>query len=120
MEWLNVLKVPLSNKEHITLFSFVDLPQIVFGGGSGISKLPFDLQSSLAVRSFHFSILAKSASIVVTTSELHDGPGYVLQLDHFNQQTRLNEFRVLTCKNVKQHENDCTEIYKKIVFINFA
>jgi hypothetical protein len=106
----------LDNKDE-TLFSFADLPQILFGGDRGIVKLPFQLQSSLPVRSFCFSILARSASMVVTTSELTDGPGYVLQLDHFNEETQLNEFRVFTCSFVSKHEKYCEQIYKQEVII---
>jgi hypothetical protein len=107
----------LKKKKKNNCVRILDLPQIVFGGGRGIIRLPFFLQSSLPVRSFHFSILAKSATVSLTTPALPSGPGYVLQLDHFNEQTRLNEFRVLACKTVKQHDNYCTEIYKKNVFI---
>jgi hypothetical protein len=55
--------------------------------------------------------------MVVTTSELIDGPGYVLQLDHFNEETHLNEFRVFTCSFVSKHEKYCEQIYKQEVII---
>lgn len=90
----------------------------MFGGGRGFVQLPFELQSSHAVRSFCFSILAKFASIAVTTSVIPSGPGYVLQLDHFNEKTRLKEFRVFSCPNVKLHESYCEKIYEKNVIIH--
>jgi hypothetical protein len=111
-----ILKVHLLNKLTVIIV-FADLPQIVFGGGRGIVTLPFELQSSHAVRSFCFSILAKSASIAVTTSVIPSGPGYVLQLDHFNEKTRSKEFRVFSCPFVKQHENNCEKIYEQNVII---
>lgn len=58
--------------------------------------------------------------MVVTTSALLDGPGYVLQLDHFNEETLLKEFRVFTCSSVLKHENNCEHIYTQKVITSFS
>lgn len=103
------------------------MPQIVLKGDNDIMKPPFDLHTEPTVGSVHFSALAKSLSILVTSSNAITGPGYVLQLDHINSVTQHKEFRALKCSHVELNlhtdENspsNCQEIYKERVRITIA
>lgn len=87
---------------------------------SNLNKLPFDsISDALAGGSLLFSILAQTATILVTSSEYVSGPGYVLQLDHFNEKTRLTEFNGLKCLEVRVQDNNCQEVFKKNVIIKY-
>jgi hypothetical protein len=86
------------------------MPQFVI---NATSQLIFDLTSTSENDEFSFSLLAKSAEILVSAyKETATGrPGYVLQLDIFNKMTGFTEFRALRCFNMDDVSKNCELVH---------
>ena len=85
------------------------MPQFVI---NATSQLIFDLTSTSENDEFSFSLLAKSAEILVSAyKEISGRPGYVLQLDNFNKTTGFAEFRALRCFNMDDVSKNCELVH---------
>jgi hypothetical protein len=89
------------------------MPQFVI---NATSQLIFDLTSTSENDEFSFSLLAKSAEILVTAFEkTTKRAGYVLQLDSLNKTTGLTEFRALRCFNMDDVSKNCELVHSENV-----
>lgn len=100
---------------------YVGLLQVATDG-TGDHRMLVDLQNNGAIsrNGFYISVLAQSASILITDqSSWRGAPGLIFQLDHRNQSSGEKEFRITHCKKLESNESDCQTVQKQNVLFCF-